>query len=188
MIQDLRYGVRMLLKNPGFTAIAVLTLAAGIGANTAIFSVVNALLLRPLPYREPDRLVHFATWSQGNGRRPITFPDQIIAFYRDHNQSFAYLAGYDTTGFNLSDGGEPERVRAATVTADFFRVLGQQAIRGRDFLSREDQPGNTNVAVLSYELWQRRFGGDQTIVGKPITLNKVPILVVGIMPPRFDFP
>jgi predicted permease len=188
LIQDLRFGARMLMKNPGFTLIAVLTLALGIGANTAIFSVVNAVLLRPLPYPEPERLVHFATMSPEKGLGEIDFTHQLFAFFRDHNRIFDSLAVYDPTGFNLADGGEPERLRGAVVTVDFFRVLRQQPIYGREFLPREDTPGNNNVAILSYGLWQRRFGGDPAVLGKSVRLNSIPTVIVGIMPPRFEFP
>ncbi len=186
--QDLRYGVRMLAKKPGFTLVAVITLALGIGANTAIFSVVNAVLLRPLPYPEAERLVHFAKRSPAQGLGEISFTHQVFAFYRERSRVFESLAAYSTTGFNLADSGEPERLRGATVTADFFRVLGQQPIHGREFLPQEDTPGNNNVAILSYELWQRRYGGDPVIVGKSVRLGNFPTVIVGIMPPRFDFP
>lgn len=185
---DLRYAIRMLRKNPGFTAIAVLTLALGIGANTAIFSVVNGVLLQPLPYAEPDRLVHFARWSPSKGFLEMDFTDQLLAYYRERSHSFESIAVYDSTGFNLSEGGEPERLTGATVTYDFFRVLGLQPIYGRAFLPEEDTPGNNNVAILSYELWQRRFGGDTAIVGQSVNLNRIPTVIVGIMPQHFEFP
>jgi predicted permease len=186
--QDLRYGGRMLWKNPGFTLVAVITLVLGIGANTAIFSVVNAVLLRPLPYPEPERLVHFATMSQEKGLGGASFTHQLFAFYLDHNRIFENLAVYNPTGFNLADSGEPERLRGANVTVDFFRVFGQQPIHGREFLPQEDMPGKNTVAILSYGLWQRRFGGDPLIVGKSVRLNSIPTIIVGIMPPRFNFP
>jgi len=117
-----------------------------------------------------------------------SFTDQLFAFYRDHNRIFENLAVYNPTGFNLADSGEPERLRGAIVTVDFFRVLGQQPIHGREFLPQEDTPGNNNVAILSYGLWQRRFGGDPLIVGKSVKINNIPRVIVGIMPPNFDFP
>jgi putative ABC transport system permease protein len=188
LFHDLRFGARMLFKNPGFTLIAVVTLALGIGANTAIFSVVNAVLLRPLPYPEPERLVHFATMSQEKGLGGASITDQLFTFYRDHSRIFESLAVYAPTGFNLADSGESERLRGANVTIDFFRVFGQQPIHGREFLPQEDMPGKNTVAILSYGLWQRRFGGDPLIVGKLVRLDSIPTVIVGIMPPRFNFP
>ncbi len=188
LMQDLRHAVRTFLKSPGFAFVAMLTLALGIGASAIIFSVVNGVLLRPLPYPEPARLVHFASWSAAKGAQELDFTDHLFAFYRDRSHSFDSLAVYDTTGFNFTDKGEPERLRGATVTYDFFRVLGQQPIYGRSFLPQEDTPGNNSVTVLSYELWQRRFGSDPLVVGRSIDLNNVPTIIVGIMPPGFDFP
>src|ERR1700730_746109 len=177
LIQDLRHGVRTLLKSPGFAFVAVLTLALGIGASTTIFSVVDGVLLRPLPYPEPTRLVHVASWSVSKGTQEMDFTDHLFAFSRDRSHSFESLAVYDSTGFNFTDKGEPERLTGATVTYDFFRVLGRQPIYGRSFLPQEDTPGNNNVTVLSNELWQRRFGGDPRIVGRSINLNNVPTLI-----------
>ena len=186
--QDLRHGVRTLLKNPGFALVALLTLALGIGASTTIFSVVNGVLLRPLPYREPAQLIHVASWTAAKGVQDMDFTDHLFAYYRDRNHSFESLAVYDRTGFNFTDRGEPERLTGATVTYDFFRVLGREPVYGRSFLPKEDTPGNNNVTVLSHDLWQRRFGGDPLVVGRSINLNNVPTIIVGIMPPGFDFP
>jgi putative ABC transport system permease protein len=188
LFQDLRHGARTFLKNPGFAFVAVLTLALGIGASATIFSVVNGVLLRPLPYPEPARLVHVASWTAARGAQDMDFTDHLFAYYRDRNHSFESLAVYDRTGFNFTDKGEPERLTGATVTYDFFRVLGRQPIYGRSFLPQEDTPGNNNVTVLSHELWQRRFGGDPLVVGRSINLNNVATTIVGIMPPGFDFP
>jgi putative ABC transport system permease protein len=188
LIQDLRHAIRTFLKKPGFTFVAVLTLALGIGASATIFSVVNGVLLRPLPYPEPGRLVHLASWSAAKGTQDMDFTDPLFAFYRDRNHSFESLAVYDSTGFNFTDKGEPERLTGATVTHDFFRVLGREPIYGRSFLPQEDTPGNNNVTVLSHEFWQRRFGGDPLVVGRSINLNNVPTIIVGIMPGGFDFP
>src|SRR2546429_350517 len=187
-IQDLRHALRTFSKSPSFAFVAVLTLALGIGASATIFSVVNGVLLRPLPYSEPARLVHFASWSAAKGAQELDFTDNLFAFYRDRSHSFDSLAVYDTTGFNFTDKGEPERLRGATVTYDFFRVLGRHPIYGRSFLPQEDTPGNNSVTVISYELWQRRFGSDPLVVGRSIDLNNVPTIIVGIMPPGFDFP
>jgi predicted permease len=187
--QDLRYAMRMLRKNPGFTSIAVLTLAFGIGANTAIFSVVNAVLLRPLPFTEPDRLATFWASSSEEKLRKMQWPDRLFAFLREHNQSFERLAGYNGgNGFNLTWKGEPGRLNGTVVTYGFFELLGTEPLYGRAFVPQEDRPGANNVAILSYRLWQRQFGGDPEIVGKSLNLNNVPTEVVGIMPARFDFP
>lgn len=173
--QDAQYATRMLRKNPGFTAIAVLTLALGIGANTAIFSVVNAVLLRPLPFHEPDRLATFWASSREDKLRIMQWTDRLFAFLTEHNQSFEELAGYNGgNGFNLTGRDEPERVNGAIVTYGFFELLGKQPLSGRAFLPQEDRPGANNVAILSYDLWQRRFDGDREIVGKAINLNNVP--------------
>ena len=188
LLQDLRYGVRLLLKKPGFTAVVVLTLALGIGANTAIFSVVNAVLLRPLPYPEPDRLTAFFVSSPEEGLRKMEWTEGQFAWLRERNHTFESLAAYDNSGFNLIDRGEPERLNGAIVTHDFFRVLGQQPLHGRTFLPEEDRRGNTNVLILSHHLWQRRFGGDPDILNRPLILDNTPTVVVGIMPAGFNFP
>jgi putative ABC transport system permease protein len=188
LLQDLRHGARLLIKSPVFTIVAVLTLALGVGANTAFFSVVNAVLVKPLPYPEPDRLVTFWVSSPAEGLRDMEWTEGLFAFLRDHTQKFESLAAYDGTGFNMTSRGEPERLNGTTVTADFFRVLGQEPVQGRTFLAEEDTPGNNNVIILSHELWQRRFGGDVEILGKTLNLNNVPTVVVGVMPQGFDFP
>src|SRR6267143_285607 len=185
--QDMRYAVRMFLKKPGFTAIAVTTLALGIGANTAIFSVVNSVLLRPLPFSEPDRLVTFGL-STPKGLQDMEWTDQLFAFFRDRNQSFEALAAYDDTSLTLTGGDRPERLEATTVTFNFFRVMRQEPLYGRTFLPAEDAPGNNNVVILSHQIWQRRFAADPAIVGQSINLNNVPTVVVGVMRPGFDFP
>jgi putative ABC transport system permease protein len=185
--QDIRFAVRILLKNSGFTAVAIITLALGIGANTAIFSVVNSVLLRPLPYMEPDRLATF--WlATPKGMQDMEFTDQLFAFFRDRNQSFETLAAYDDTSLTLTGRDQPERLETTTVTHDFFRVMRQEPLYGRTFLPSEDAPGNNNVVILSHQLWQRRFAGDPAIVGQSIKLNSIPVVVVGVMQPGFDFP
>jgi predicted permease len=175
---DLRYGARMLMKRPGFTSIAVLTLALGIGANTAIFSVVYGVLLRPLPYPEPDRLVIL-----GRSISPAN-----IAMYRDQNRVFEKFAAYNLAGFNLTGLDQPQRVRAANVTFDLFDLLRVQPLIGRTFRTEEDVPGRNLVCILSYGTWQRRFGGDPQILGRSLVLNGIPTQVVGVMPSWFDFP
>jgi putative ABC transport system permease protein len=183
--QDLRFGARMLLKKPGFTLIAVSTLALGIGANTAIFTVVNAVLLRPLPYTEADRLVQImrrAWFGQSEAVSGSTF-----LFWQQHNQVFEAMAAFDLlgTGSSLTSGGEPEHVSKLRVSADYFRVLGASPALGRSFTFEEDRPGGTNVAVISNSLYVRRFGGDPSILGKTISLSGEPHTIVGVMPPDF---
>ena len=186
-VRDLRYGARALLRAPGFTAVATLTLALGIGANTAIFSVVNGVLLKPLSYREPDRLVF--VWERnttiGKDRDLVAPPN-----YQDwqaQNSVFDALGAYRVLGFELTGSGEPERLTAITVTASLFRVLGIDALIGRTFTEEEEQRRD-RVVVLHHEFWQRRFGGDRSLVGKSITLTGAPFTVVGVMPPDFRFP
>src|SRR5437763_13221674 len=186
--QDLRYGIRMLAKQPGFTAIAILTLALGIGANTAMFSVVNAVLLRPLPFREPDRLMTFWLQAPSKGLSEVDLPHGLFAYYRDRSHTFEKLAAYETGSATLTGRGEPERLDGTEVTYEYFNVLGREPLYGRTFTPQEDSPGNNNVVILSYQLWQRRFGGDPSILGKAINLDNVPTTVVGIMPPDFTFP
>src|SRR5215831_15403093 len=179
--QDLRYGARMLMKKPGFTLIAVMTLALGIGANTAIFSVVNAVLLKPLPYKNPERLV--LVWerfsSQGLDQIPISATEFID--YRIQTQVFEQLATFDTNDYNLTGGAAPERIPGAVVTANLFSLLGVTALRGRTFVDEENQAGRDNVVVLSYALWQQRFGADANVVGKTIELNGRAHQIIGVM-------
>src|SRR5690348_33894 len=170
LLKDIRYGVRGLLKRPGFTAIALVTLALGIGANTAIFSVVNAVLLRPLPFQNPDQLV--IVWEDAtfagfprNTPAPANYVD-----WKTQNQSFADMAASREKSFNITGDAEPERVTAHAVTANFFPVFGVQPLLGRGFLPEEDRPGGNKVALLSYSLWQTRYGGDRQIVNREILL------------------
>ncbi|MEK6286976.1 MAG: ABC transporter permease [Acidobacteriota bacterium] len=189
LLQDLRYGFRMLLKRPGFTAVAVLALALGIGANTAVFSVVNAVLLRPLPLKDPDRLVWIwgdSIQQPGNGRGSVSPPDFLD--FREQNQVFERITAFQNAPFNLAGSGEPERVNGVRVSAEFFETVGVAPIHGRAFVSEEEQDGRGKVAVMGYGLWQRRFGGDPDLVGKTISLNGGSFTVVGIMPSGFQFP
>jgi putative ABC transport system permease protein len=178
----------MLGKSPGFTFVAVLTLALGIGANTAIFSVVYGVLLRPLPYSDPDRLVVFMQAYPQKGLNTWGLSQANFAMYRDQNQSFERIAAYTNTGFNLTGDGEPERLIGANVTADFFGVFGVEPALGRTFRPEEDTPGNNNVCVLSYSFWQRRFAGDPQVLGTALSLNNNPTEIVGVMPKGFAFP
>lgn len=188
MFADIRYALRLLAKNPAFTFVAVFTLALGIGANTAIFSLVNSVLLRPLPYRESDRLVLMLQASPKLGLSSWGVSHADFAAYREQNRSFESLALVGSSGTNLTGNGEPERLTSANVTADFFKVLGLNPILGRTFQEGEDTPGKNAVCVLSYRLWQRRFGGDPNIVGRTVSLNNTPTEIVGVMPAEFKFP
>ena len=183
LIQDLRYGVRMLWKSPGFTIVAVLTLALGIGANTAIFSVVNGVLLRPLPFRDPSRLVLIAEKS--------SFPIISTSYenyldWRDQSHSFESMEATRGSSITLTGAGEPERLNVRMATAGLFSMLGSNAQIGRTFLPEEDRAGGTPVALLSYGLWQRRFGGSADIIGKTVNLDLQPYTVVGILPSGFQ--
>ncbi len=186
--QDLRYGARMLAKSPGFTAVAVLTLALGIGANTAIFSVVNGVLLRPLPYEEPGQLVR--VWNQflSEGVPQLWLSEPELIYYRKNTRALEGIAVYTTGGANLTGQGEALRVTAANVSANFFPLLRVDAFLGRTFTPEEDTPGNDRVIVLGHGFWQRRFGGDPTIIGETVSLSDNPYTVIGVMPSGFAFP
>jgi putative ABC transport system permease protein len=186
--QDLRFGARMLMKQPGFTLMAVVTLALGIGANTAIFSLVNTVLLRPLPLPEPERLVTFNHSALAQGLAELNLNNAHFAFYRDRSRMFEKMSAYEGAEFALTGAGDPEVLAGAAVTFNYFDVLGQSPLHGRSFLPQEDTPGANHVVILSYGLWRRRFGGDLNILGQSIKLDNVPTTVVGIMPPGFDFP
>jgi len=186
LFQDLRYGIRMLLRNPGFTIIAVLALTLGIGADTAIFSVVNGVLLRPLPYNESEKLIALSERSAVLEGMSIAYPNFLD--WRAQNNSFENIGVFRRQSYNLTGIGEPERLVAGQVSADLFAVLKVNATLGRVFTNDEDQPGATPVAVLSHGLWQRRLGGDPGIIGQTLTLDTRAFTVIGIMPPTFDFP
>jgi hypothetical protein len=188
-LADVRYGIRMLLRKPGFTAVAVLTLALGVGANTAIFSVVNGVLLRPLPFAEPDQLV----WMWGNirngGNRASVSPLDFLD-YRERNETFEEFAATLSfpTPFNLTGDGEPERLNAAVATGNYFQALGVRPALGRVFMLENEKPGHDQVAVLSHGLWQRRFAGDPSIVDKTVTLDGKTFEIIGVMPREFRLP
>ncbi|HET9532713.1 MAG TPA: ABC transporter permease, partial [Blastocatellia bacterium] len=187
LLQDLRYGSRSLLKNPGFTLVAVVALALGIGANTAIFSVVNTLLLSPLQFKDPDRLV--MVWEKNfprNRERNVVSPANFLD-WNSQNQVFEQMAALVDIPVNLTNAGEPVELQAQLVTASFFPLLGVQPVYGRAFLDSEDVPNGERVAVLSHRLWQGRFGADPQLVGKSITLSGRSATVIGIMPPGFYF-
>src|SRR3954464_1808650 len=189
LLQDIRYGFRMLLKHKGFTAVAVIALGLGIGANTAIFSLVNGVLLRPLPFPNAERIVYFEgnNPSEGINESNISFLDFMD--WSRQTDLFSSTAAYWTASANLgADGAEPERVLRAGVTTGFFSVLGVQPFLGRAFVPEEDKPGTTSVAIISHGLWKRRFGSDAAIVGKQVQISSRPLTVVGVMPPGFEYP
>ncbi|MGA9770974.1 MAG: ABC transporter permease [Blastocatellia bacterium] len=185
--QDLRYGARMLIKNPAFTAIAVLTLALGIGVNAAIFSVVNAVLLQPLPYAKADELVSIIRTPGGEQRWPFS-PGAYLDL-KNRSTVFADIAALNNKGWpaNLTEWGEPERLQGYQVSANLFPMLGVSAAQGRTFYDEEDRPGRNHVVVLSHALWQRRFSADPELIGRAITLNGASYTVVGVMPADFRF-
>ena len=188
MLNDLRCALRQLVKSPGFTAVAILTLALGIGACTAVFSLVNALLIRPLPYKAPEELV--LLWqkfsAQGLDQIPVSAPEYLD--YEKQTTSFEQIAAFDYTDLNLTAGDMPERIQGAVVTPSLFPLLGVAPIRGRVFTNDEFGEGRDGVVILSGRLWQRRFNSDPNLVGKEIALNGRNFTVVGIMPAKFQFP
>src|SRR5262245_18054830 len=188
VLQDLRYGARMLFKQPGFTLIAILTLALGIGANTAIFSVVNAVLLRPLPYEESERLVVLYENNPHQGRDEMSVSYPNLADWRERSNSFEQLAGYLSGGMVLTGKDEPARLQVAAVSADLFTMLRVKPLRGRVFLPEEDKIGGAPVVVVSHGLWQARFGGDEGLIGRQITLDGKSKTVIGVMPQNFALP
>src|SRR5262245_54646316 len=188
LLQDLRYGARMLLKKPGFTLIALGALALGIGANTAIFSVVNAALLRPLPYEESERLVVLYETNRQQGRDELNVSYPNFADWRAQSQSFEQLAAYLSGGMVLTGKDEPARLQVAAVSADLFTMLRVKPLRGRVFLPEEDKAGGAPVVVVSHGFWQNRFGGDEGLIGRQITLDGKSRTVIGVMPPNFALP
>jgi putative ABC transport system permease protein len=188
LLQDLRYGLRMLLKHKGFTAVAIIALGLGIGGNTAIFSLVNGVLLRPLSYPNPEQIVYFEGRHSASGISDsnVSFPDYVEWSKLD---AFSNMAAFYTASATFSaPNSEPERVPRAGVSSGFFSVLGVQPVMGRAFLADEDRPQSESVVILSESLWKRRFGSDPKIVGTQVTINSLPRTVVGVMPARFDFP
>ncbi|MFZ3244012.1 MAG: ABC transporter permease [Candidatus Acidiferrales bacterium] len=183
--QDVRYGLRTIAKQPGFAAIVILTLALGIGANTAIFSVVYGVLLRPLPYPQPDRITQISI--SYNGQLDYSgFDAREFDFWKSHSEPFSYVAATTNVGFNLAGGSEPLRVRALRVSSDYFRVMGVQPALGPEFSPDEDSVNGPNVVILSYGLWKSQFAGDPQIVGKTASLDGKPFTVVGVMPVGFQ--
>jgi putative ABC transport system permease protein len=182
--QDLRYAVRMMLKNPGFTVVAVFVLALGIGANSALFSVVNAVLIRPLPYSDPDRLM--IMWEKSATQdTSVAYPNFVD--WRDQNQVFEQIAAFRRESFNLVGAGEAERLSGRMISANFFNTLGVKPLLGRDFVAEEDRASGNRVVILNYGFWQRRFGGAQDIIGRQLSLSNQSYTVVGVMPSDFRF-
>ncbi|HWS87837.1 MAG TPA: ABC transporter permease [Pyrinomonadaceae bacterium] len=184
--RDIRYGARTLAKSPGFAAVAVLALGLGIGANTAIFSVINAVLLRPLPYKDPERLVRITEQGAKLTLMAVSYPNFLD--WRAQASAFEQMAAMQTDSYNLSGGGgEAERLAGRNVSPEFFPVLGVEPALGRLFTEEENAPGVGRVAVISHGLWQRRFGADPRVVGQPVTLNGEPFTVVGVLPQGFHY-
>ena len=181
-MQDLRYGIRMMAKRPGFTLIAGLTLALGIGANTAIFSAVNAVLLKSLPFPESEQLVDLAETFKPNGYGSVSVP--TLEDWKNQNTVFAGIAAYQGTSFNLEGGDAPQRIAGLKVGANYFDVLGVKPALGRAFLPGEDVTGREHVVMLSDQLWRRNFGANPEIVNQTIALNGQKFTVVGVMPPE----
>jgi putative ABC transport system permease protein len=189
LLQDIKYGFRMMLKHPAFAAIAVIALALGIGANTAIFSVVNAVLLRPLPFTEPDRLmvVYESRVDRGSSRSSVSYPN--FADWREQNSVFEHMSTYRTNDLVLTGDGEPARLLAGVVNADLFPLLGVSPALGRTLLPEEDKPGDGGrVVMLSHRFWQQRFSGDPNVIGRGLVLAGKNYDVVGVMPQGFQFP
>lgn len=188
-LHDIRYAFRMLLKRPGFTLIVVLTLALGIGANTTIFSAIDAVLLNPLPYKDPDRLM--VVWETNKQLGPEMWDRNEVAIgnfldFRSRNQVFEQVGSLFYTNMHLTGTGDPQRLQGCVVTTNFFQVLGVQPVLGRSFLPEEEKPGSPFTVVISHDLWQRQFGSDPSVINKSLTLNGHQVAVIGVMPPRFE--
>ncbi len=187
-LQDLKYGLRMLKKNPAFTAVAILTLAVGIGANSAIFSVVNSVLLRPLPYRQPDQLVRvYSEFPTMQLQKFWLSPPELLDIQREA-KSWEAIGAWAPGGQNVGTETEPLRVTSAGITRSLIDVLGVQPQLGRSFTEEEDRNGGPRVAIISHGLWQKGFGGASDIIGKQIQVNSATTTVIGVMPGNFAFP
>jgi putative ABC transport system permease protein len=180
-VQDVRFGLRLLRKSPGFTTVAVITLALGIGANTAVFSIVYGVVFRPLPYPQPHRIVELTESSpRGSDEKDVTY--QELQFLQEHSSPFQFLTGYTVQGYNISFGDKTERVKGQPVSTDYFSVLGIGPVLGRDFLAEENIGNGAHVAILSYEIWQKQMGGDRETIGRTVTLDGEPFTIIGVMP------
>jgi putative ABC transport system permease protein len=188
-IQDLRFSLRALRKSPAFTTIAVLCLAIGIGVNSTIFSVVNATLLRPFPFADPDRLIYVKATHLADGQDDEDLSYKNFLDVKQRAASFDDVAAFSyARSLTFSDGTEPERIAGSSVTWNTFPMIGVEPLLGRGFRADEDQPGAPGVVILGHELWQRRYGGDRSVIGRSITINDAPHTIIGVMPPRFAFP
>ncbi len=188
MFNDLKFAIRSLLKRPGFALVVIVTLSLGIGANTAIFSVVNAVLLSPLPYKDPERLM--AVWAKSTNRNLTNQPVSFLNYtdWKEQNQSFEQLAAIRAESLSLTGQGEPERINGVRVTVNILSTLGVKPALGRDFLPEEGQPEKASAALIGYGLWQRRFGGDPNLIGQTLTLDAKPYTVIGVLPPWLKYP
>src|SRR5215216_4112482 len=185
---DSRYSMRMLRKYPGFALTVMITLALGIGANATIFSVINAVLLEPLPYKEPDRLIRLWETNPGSGLTEVAVSVPNFQDWQKQQSVFEQLAASENATFNLTGIGEPQRVAAARITANLIPTLEVAPVLGRSFLPEEEKVGANRVVLVSHGLWQRQFGGDRSLVNKTVQLNGESYTVLGIMPPGFQFP
>lgn len=188
ILRDVRYAIRMLLRNPGFTAIALMTFAIGIGANTAVFSVFNAVLLRPLPYPDADRITMMWLDNRPQGIKEDIASYPIYRDWREQNTVYEHVAAFRSAAFTLTGAGEPERIDGALTTANFHDVIGLKPVLGRLYSEEHETPGNDAVVVLSYGLWQRQFGGVPDVLGRTMTLNGVPHEIIGVMPAELRVP
>ena len=185
LFQDMRYGARMLLKSPGFAVVTILALALGIGANSAIFSVVNGVLLRPLPYPTADRLVFLSEWSQQVPNMSVAYPN--FQDWRAQTRTMETMAAFRSNSFALTGADGPERLAAREVSQSFFPALGVAPAAGRNFLADEDKPGAERAVIISHGLWQRRFGANPAVLGQPLTMNDDSYTVVGVLPQEFEW-
>src|SRR5690606_20990738 len=188
LLSDLRYAFRTLRRSPGFATVAVLTLALGIGANSAIFSVISGVLIRPLPYRDGERLVRLEQRAAMPGMDHGGVSVQEFHDYRERTRTLSGVVEYHALWFTLLDGGEPERVQSGVVSWDFFQVMGIEPLLGRVFLPDEDREGAPPVLVLGHEFWQKRFGGDPGVIGRTVEMNDRVHTIVGVLPPLPQFP
>ena len=186
--QDLRYALRLLLKNPGFSIVAVLTLALGIGATTAMFTVVNGVILSPFPFSQPDRLVVIKERVPKFSERPVSIPAPDVLTFAHESQTFSDVAGYQENTMDLTGIGDPRKLQVTRMGANALSVLGVTPLMGRNFTAEEDQENGPKVAILSYRFWRSAFAGDSNVIGKSITLDRTPHTIVGVMPESFIFP
>ena len=186
-MRDVQYGLRLFARNPTFTIVALLALALGIGATTAMFSVVDTVLLKPLPYPESDRIVSIGLTGFGPAQNAVALAPDYLE-WRARNHVFEQMAAYGSTDPTLTGDGEPTVLKCGSATQSFFRTFRVQPMLGRAFTLAEDQPGAAKVVLLTYGLWQRRFGGARDILGKSLTLDGVPHTVIGVLAPGFRFP